>query len=99
VAFLQWCEQKGYHAVAPGQAAIIAIEKLQWDAEYDAVLRQWAAECPEMAGADYGPGSPDAIEHIIAFLRWKIDKGLTSQQEGRQIIQSLEKRLVQLRDR
>jgi hypothetical protein len=98
VAFLEWCEQKGYLAVAPGDAAIMAIQRLQWDAEQDALLCQWAAERPEMAGADYEPGSPDALQQDIAFLRWKIDKGLTPQRVGTQTIQSLERRLLQLRD-
>ena len=97
-AFLTWCVAKGYLAEIPVEAALIALGHLRWSHEEDGILRQWAAERPEMAHADHVPGSPEAIEQMIARLRWRIDRGFSEENGSAQVLRSLEDLLAQRRD-
>jgi hypothetical protein len=96
-AFLEWCVRKGYCAPGPGDAAIIAVNHLAWAADQDAILARWQAERPEIAGVEYPPGSPEAIEQMIAFCRWKVGVGLTAPQTATRMIASLEQHLQERR--
>src|SRR6266508_4185982 len=66
-AFLTWCVRTGHLAEIPVEAVLIAIGRLRWSQQEDAILRQWAAERPEMAHAEDVPGSLEAIEYMIAY--------------------------------
>jgi hypothetical protein len=97
-AFLTWCVRKGHLAEIPVEAARIAIDHLRWSQQEDAILRQWAAERPEMAHAVHVPGSPEALEQAIACLRWRIDRGFSEAKGGAKVLQHLEDVLSKRRE-
>jgi hypothetical protein len=97
-AFLTWCVTKGYLAEIPVEAALIALGRLRWSQQEDTILRQWAAERPEMAHAEHIPGSPEDLEQAMAFLRWRIDRGFSEETGGRRLLRRLEDMLSKRRD-
>jgi hypothetical protein len=96
-AFLAWCMTKGYLAEVPGEAALIALGHLQWREKEDAIQRVWEAEHLEMANKALEPGSAEAIESMIAFVRWKITKRYMDLQPGARVLSSLQRDLERRR--
>jgi len=92
-AFLTWCVTKRYLADVPGEAVLIALDRLQWDAQHDAILHVWKAEHPEMANTAYESGSPEALEYMRAFVQWKITRGYTDLRSGERLLSSLQQAL------
>jgi hypothetical protein len=89
-AFLTWCVRHGHLPEIPVEAALIALGRLRGSQQEEAILRQWAAERPEMAHAAHVPGSPEAIETMIACLRWRRDRGFSEEKGSTQVLRQLE---------